>query len=128
MFCNDIFCCGGLLLVMIKIDNIVILLNIDYDNFVLIGNIIVLDVVSINLQFFFDYVLWMIGVRGGVVFGNVFGKLYKYGFVMENCVDIVLNVIQLKNLSMSVVFGGLVYNVVEIIRGGNNIQIFGLNV
>ncbi|ADF62716.1 glycosyl hydrolase family 28-related protein [Enterobacter cloacae] len=128
MSCNDIFRCGGSLSVMIKIDNTATSSNTDYDNFVLIGNTIASDAASTNPQSFPDYALWMTGVRGGVVSGNAFGKLYKHGLVMENCADIVLNAIQLKNPSMSVAFGGSAYNAVEIIRGGNNIQILGLNV
>ncbi|MCM7226409.1 glycosyl hydrolase family 28-related protein [Enterobacter cloacae] len=128
MSCNDIFRCGGSLSVMIKIDNTATSSNTDYDNFVLIGNTIASDAASTNPQSFPDYALWMTGVRGGVVSGNAFGKLYKHGLVMENCADIVLNAIQLKNPSMSVAFGGSAYNAVEIISGGNNIQILGLNV
>ncbi|MBW4232169.1 hypothetical protein JW317_23570, partial [Enterobacter cloacae subsp. cloacae] len=128
MSCNDIFRCGGSLSVMIKIDNTATSSNTDYDNFVLIGNTIASDAASTNPQSFPDYALWMTGVRGGVVSGNAFGKLYKHGLVMDNCADIVLNAIQLKNPSMSVAFGGSAYNAVEIIRGGNNIQIIGLNV
>ncbi|HDC4333414.1 TPA: hypothetical protein O8L54_003416 [Enterobacter cloacae] len=128
MSCNDIFRCGGSLSVMIKIDNTATSSNTDYDNFVLIGNTIASDAASTNPQSFPDYALWMTGVRGGVVSGNAFGKLYKHGLVMENCADIVLNAIQLKKPSMSVAFGGSAYNAVEIISGGNNIQILGLNV
>ncbi|MGM8462120.1 glycosyl hydrolase family 28-related protein [Enterobacter cloacae] len=128
MSCNDIFRCGGSLSVMIKIDNTATSSNTDYDNFVLIGNTIASDAASTNPQSFPDYALWMTGVRGGVVSGNAFGKLYKHGLVIENCADIVLNAIQLKNPSMSVAFGGSAYNAVEIISGGNNIQILGLNV
>ncbi|WP_343500443.1 glycosyl hydrolase family 28-related protein [Enterobacter hormaechei] len=128
MSCNDIFRCGGSSSVMMKIDNTATSSNTDYDNFVLIGNTIASDAASTNPQSFPDYALWMTGVRGGVVSGNAFGKLYKHGIVIENCADIVLNAIQLKNPSMSVAFGNSAYNAVEIISGGNNIQILGLNV
>ncbi|HBH6928745.1 TPA: hypothetical protein L3F84_000809 [Enterobacter cloacae] len=128
MTCNDIFRSGGSGAITFKIDNTPTVSDTDKSNFIFSGNVVNSDLPVTATQQFPDYLLWVTGNRGGVISGNSLNKCGKHGVVLDNCADMVISAMQIKNPNMNFATNGIIYNAVEITNGGNNLQILGLNV
>ena len=127
---NSVFRSGGAGATVIYIDNTATSSNTGSDAIIIANNIIASDLNYLfgGIQQVPDVGINIKGLKGGVLSSNEISTIAKQSLILDNSSDLIISSTQLKNPNYSFSVSGAVNNAIDILNGGNNIQILGLNI